>query len=137
MTGRKYTYGDILSNTINFNKALRKHLKLNKGDVVAFLLPNIPEYPIALIGTMKAGLVVTTLNPLYTPEEISRQLQDSSAKALVTLTLFWETATKSCNILKKKIPVITIKTKVIPNFTWYFEPITTILAIAIYTSRCN
>lgn len=51
----------------NFAGALRKKLKLEKGDVIAVLLPNIPEYPIVILGAVRAGIICTTVNPIYTP----------------------------------------------------------------------
>ena len=58
---------------------------LQKGDVVAINLPNIPEYIIAWLGTLKAGAVVSGLSPLLSSEEMAYQLRDSGAKVLVTL----------------------------------------------------
>ena len=58
---------------------------LKKGDVVGINLPNIPEYVIAWLGTLKAGCVVSGVSPLLSPEEMEYQLNDSKAKALVTL----------------------------------------------------
>lgn len=67
VTGRKYTYDEVRIKSRNLNRALRKKLKLAKGDVVAVLLPNVPEYPICLLGTHEGGMVATTINPIYTP----------------------------------------------------------------------
>lgn len=58
---------------------------LKKGDVVGINLPNIPEYVIAWLGTLKVGCVVSGVSPLLSPEEMQYQLNDSKAKALVTL----------------------------------------------------
>jgi long-chain acyl-CoA synthetase len=58
---------------------------LKKGDVVGINLPNIPEYVIAWLGTLKAGCVVSGVSPLLSTEEMEYQLKDSDAKALVTL----------------------------------------------------
>jgi long-chain acyl-CoA synthetase len=58
---------------------------LKKGDVVGINLPNIPEYVIAWLGTLKAGCVVSGVSPLLSPEEMQYQLNDSKAKGLVTL----------------------------------------------------
>jgi len=58
---------------------------LKKGDVVGINLPNIPEYVISWLGTLKAGCVVSGVSPLLSPEEMQYQLSDSKAKALVTL----------------------------------------------------
>ena len=52
---------------------------------MAFLLPNIPEFPIAFLGCAGAGLTVTTMNPTYKAEEIARQLENSGAQFIVTI----------------------------------------------------
>lgn len=65
-TGRKYTYSELRKKSNNFGKSLRKKLKLEEGDVVAVLLPNVPEYAIVILGILQAGLIITTLNPVYT-----------------------------------------------------------------------
>ena len=67
-----------------FGSALRR-LGAERGDVVAFLLPNIPEFPIAFLGCAGAGLTVTTMNPTYKAEEIARQLENSGAQFIVTI----------------------------------------------------
>lgn len=56
---------------------------LKPGDAFALMLPNILQYPIALFGAMKAGLVIVNMNPLYTPREIKHQLIDSKAKGII------------------------------------------------------
>ncbi|XP_966892.2 probable 4-coumarate--CoA ligase 1 [Tribolium castaneum] len=116
ITGRKYTYRDILKKSKNLAKALRKKLNLNEGDVVALLLPNVPEFPIAALGVLHAGLVVTTLNPVYTSEEIARQLTDSSAKAVITLIDLHEVASNSCKLLNKTLPILSIKSSQTQTF---------------------
>ncbi|XP_015834355.2 uncharacterized protein LOC655197 [Tribolium castaneum] len=128
-TGRKYTYEEIQTKSINLNRNLRKKLKLQKGDVVALLLPNSPEFIMATIGALKAGLVVTTLNPIYTPDEIARQLKDSSTKAIITFVDFYELAKASANLSQSPINILTIKTQqgqAIPqgalNFDEFTEP---------------
>ncbi|KAJ3657495.1 hypothetical protein Zmor_009291 [Zophobas morio] len=111
LTGRKYTYGDLLKKSMNLSRHLRKNLGFKEGDVVAILLPNIPEYPLVVLGVQHAGLVVTTLNPVYTPEEIHRQLEDSSAKGIITLVSSWQTASSSCRLLNKSLPILVIRTE--------------------------
>ena len=59
-----------------------------KGDRVAVMLPNVPQYPVAVAGILRAGLVVVNVNPLYTPRELEHQLKDSGAKAIVVLENF-------------------------------------------------
>ena len=64
---------------------------LKKGDRVAIMMPNVLQYPVALCGVLRAGLVVVNVNPLYTPRELEHQLKDSGAKAIVILENFART----------------------------------------------
>lgn len=61
---------------------------LRKGDRVALMMPNVLQYPVALFGVLRAGLVVVNTNPLYTPRELRHQLEDSGARAIVVLENF-------------------------------------------------
>jgi long-chain acyl-CoA synthetase len=63
-------------------------LGLVKGDRVALMMPNVPQYPIAVAAILRAGLVVVNVNPLYTPRELEHQLKDSGAKAIVIIENF-------------------------------------------------
>jgi long-chain acyl-CoA synthetase len=63
-------------------------LGLARGDRVAVMLPNVPQYPVAVAGILRAGLVVVNVNPLYTPRELEHQLKDSGAKAILILENF-------------------------------------------------
>jgi long-chain acyl-CoA synthetase len=69
-------------------------LGLEKGDRVAIMMPNVPQYPVAVAAVLRAGLVVVNVNPLYTPRELSHQLQDSGAKAIVIIENFAVTLQK-------------------------------------------
>lgn len=84
VSGRSYTYGELLAAVRRCATGLQSR-GLAGGDVVAILSPNVPEYPIAFHGACTAGIVNTTLNPLYTPEEINFQLRDSKARMLITV----------------------------------------------------
>lgn len=66
-------------------------LGLSKGARVAIMLPNIPQYPIALYGVLRAGYIVVSINPLYTPRELAAQLSDSGAEAILLLEHFGKT----------------------------------------------
>ncbi|MBT9595247.1 MAG: long-chain-fatty-acid--CoA ligase [Vitreoscilla sp.] len=68
--------------------AYLQSLGLARGDRVAVMLPNVPQYPVAVAGILRAGLVVVNVNPLYTPRELEHQLKDSGAKAIVILENF-------------------------------------------------
>jgi long-chain acyl-CoA synthetase len=63
-------------------------LGLTKGDRVALMMPNVPQYPVAVAAILRAGLVVVNVNPLYTPRELEHQLKDSGAKAIVIIENF-------------------------------------------------
>ena len=66
--------------------------RIEKGDVLAIYCPNIPEYAIAFHGAASAGGINTTINPLYTADELAFQLNDAQAKYLLTIPQFLEKA---------------------------------------------
>jgi acyl-CoA synthetase (AMP-forming)/AMP-acid ligase II len=66
LTGRKYTYAESRAIARRFAASLRK-AGFKHGDVLAVVLPNVPEYPLVMFGALEAGLVVTTVNPVFTP----------------------------------------------------------------------
>ncbi len=66
-------------------------LGLNKGDRVAIMMPNVPQYPITVAAILRAGYVVVNVNPLYTPRELEHQLKDSGARAIVIIENFANT----------------------------------------------
>ena len=68
---------------------------LVKGDRVAIMMPNVPQYPVVVAAVLRAGFVVVNVNPLYTPRELEHQLKDSGAKAIVIIENF-ATTLQSC-----------------------------------------
>src|ERR1035437_11122506 len=66
-------------------------LGLSKGDRVAIMMPNVPQYPVTVAAILRAGLVVVNVNPLYTPRELEHQLKDSGPKAIVIIENFANT----------------------------------------------
>ncbi|MEB0058594.1 MULTISPECIES: long-chain-fatty-acid--CoA ligase [unclassified Variovorax] len=73
------------------SKALAAYLQglgLVKGDRVAAMMPNCPQYPMAVAAILRAGLILVNVNPLYTPRELEHQLKDSGAKAIVIMENF-------------------------------------------------
>ncbi|WP_426391229.1 long-chain-fatty-acid--CoA ligase [Variovorax sp. R-27] len=66
-------------------------LGLAKGDRVAVMMPNCPQYPISVAGILRAGLILVNVNPLYTPRELEHQLKDSGAKAIIIMENFGTT----------------------------------------------
>lgn len=79
------TYAELDQLTGRFAAYLQQFTSLQPGDRIAIQLPNILQYPVAVFGAMRAGLVVVNTNPLYTPHELKHQMNDSGAKALVVL----------------------------------------------------
>jgi long-chain acyl-CoA synthetase len=86
--------------------AYLQSLGLARGDRVAVMLPNIPQYPIAVAGILRAGLVVVNVNPLYTPRELEHQLKDSGAKAIVILENFASTLQQVADAVPTKHVVL-------------------------------
>ncbi len=79
------------------SRALAAYLQtqgLDKGDRVAIMLPNVPQYPVAVAAVLRAGFVVVNVNPLYTPRELEHQLKDSGAKLIIMLENFATTLQK-------------------------------------------
>ena len=91
VTGRKLTFGQ-LSSAIRALAGGLSARGFGRGDVLAILAPNLPEYAVAFHGAAMAGGTVTTINPTYTAEEVSFQLKDSGASYLVTIGMFLDTA---------------------------------------------
>ncbi|HET9822868.1 MAG TPA: AMP-binding protein, partial [Burkholderiaceae bacterium] len=85
--GRAITFGRIDEMSRAFAAWLQSQ-GLARGDRVAVMLPNVPQYPVAVMGILRAGMVVVNVNPLYTPRELEHQLKDSGAKAIVILENF-------------------------------------------------
>ena len=84
-SGIKLTYAQLDVLTRNFASYFTNTLGLARGDRVAVMLPNLIQYPVAMFGILRAGMVVVNVNPLYTPRELEYQLQDSGARAIVLL----------------------------------------------------
>ncbi|MGD9584056.1 MAG: AMP-binding protein [Lysobacterales bacterium] len=92
-----YSMGKVLSHdqldrlSGQFAAYLVNELKLKKGDRVALMLPNVLQYPVAIFGVLRAGLVVVNTNPMYTARELRHQLHDSGASAILVLDNFAHT----------------------------------------------
>ncbi len=98
--GQVLTFRKLEERSRAFAAYLQNELKLKRGDRVALMMPNLLQYPIALFGILRAGLVVVNVNPLYTPRELEHQLQDSGATAIVVVSNFAQPWKKSCLTLK-------------------------------------
>ena len=85
------TYRELDELSYRFACYLQNTLGLTRGERVAIMLPNMLQYPVALFGIFRAGLVVVNINPLYTARELRHQLSDSGARCIVVLSNFANT----------------------------------------------
>ncbi|WP_042870667.1 long-chain-fatty-acid--CoA ligase FadD [Dickeya poaceiphila] len=92
--GEVMTFRQLEERSRAFAAYLQHQLKLKKGERVALMMPNLLQYPIALFGVLRAGLVVVNVNPLYTPRELEHQLKDCGASAIVIVSNFAHTLEK-------------------------------------------
>jgi long-chain acyl-CoA synthetase len=105
--GKTLTYGQV----DKYSKQLAGYLQsrgLEPGDRIAIMMPNLLQYPIALFGCLRAGLVVVNTNPLYTPREMEHQFTDSGVKAIILAENF------AAN-LEKILPKTNIKTIILTS----------------------
>lgn len=105
--GQSMTYADIAQKSDAFASYLQNHLGLKKGDVVAIMMPNCLQYPIAILGVLKAGCTVANVNPLYTARELQHQLSDSAAKAIIIIENFAHTLEKAISQTKLQYVITT------------------------------
>ena len=89
--GTAMTFRQLDEASRAFAAWLQKVARLERGDRVALMMPNLLQYPVALFGVLRAGMVVVNVNPLYTPRELEHQLRDSGAVAIVVLENFAHT----------------------------------------------
>ncbi|WGV21362.1 long-chain-fatty-acid--CoA ligase FadD2 [Pseudomonas putida] len=86
--GVTLNYAELERHSAAFAAWLQQHTDLNPGDRIAVQMPNVLQYPIAVFGALRAGLIVVNTNPLYTEREMRHQFKDSGARALVYLNMF-------------------------------------------------
>jgi long-chain acyl-CoA synthetase len=101
--GVSITYRELDQMSRDFAAYLQKVVGMKKGDRLAIMLPNLLQYPVALFGAQRAGVVVVNTNPLYTARELEHQLKDSGATAIVVLENFAHT-------LEEVLPRTPVKT---------------------------
>src|SRR4029078_5918374 len=100
--GKSISFKDVDQASAAFAAWLQAQA-LTKGDRVAVMLPNVPQYPVAIAAILRAGLVVVNVNPLYTPRELEHQLKDSGAKVIIVLENF-------ANVLQQVMATVPTKT---------------------------
>jgi len=105
--GAAITYGELEAKSRAFAAYLQSVLRLPRGARVALMLPNLLQYPIAMFGALRAGLIVVNCNPLYSPRELHHQLADSGAEAIVVLENFAAVAEKAIEGTAVRAVVVT------------------------------
>src|SRR5215510_7611978 len=81
--GQTLTYADTDRLSRDFGAYLQAKLGVKKADRIAVMLPNIPAFPLTMLGIMRAGAVQVNVNPLYTPRELQHQLNDAGVEIIV------------------------------------------------------
>jgi long-chain acyl-CoA synthetase len=105
--GKTLSYAQIDEQAQHFGAYLQSR-GLHPGDKIALMMPNMLQYPIALFGALRAGLVIVNTNPLYTPREMLHQFSDSGAKAIIIAENF-------ASNLEKILPETQISTVIITS----------------------
>ena len=113
--GKSITFKELDTQSNNFAAYLHSR-GLNPGDKIALMMPNLLQYPIALFGSLRAGLVVVNTNPLYTPREMCHQFTDSGVTAIVIADNF-------ASNLEQIIKDTSIKTIITTSIGEYLSPI--------------
>jgi long-chain acyl-CoA synthetase len=103
---KQITFGELDQLATHFASYLQHECQLKPGDRIAIQMPNILQFPVAMLGALKAGLILVNTNPLYTPREMEHQFKDSGAIAIVILANF-------AHHLEKIIGATAIKTVII------------------------
>jgi long-chain acyl-CoA synthetase len=113
--GKEITFGELDALSQQFRAYLQNHTSLQKGDRFAILCPNLLQYPIAIIGALRAGLILVGTNPLYTPREMEYQLKDSGAKGMMILANFLP-------VLKQVLPNLSLENLIVTEATDMLMP---------------
>lgn len=103
--GSEITYTELNQLTRGFAAYLQQ-LGLEKGARIAIMMPNLLQYPVALFAILRAGFIVVNTNPLYTPDEVIHQMNDSGAEAIIVLANFAKTVEKALPLMPKLKHVI-------------------------------
>lgn len=114
--GTHITFQKLAQLTHDFAAFLQQNLGCRKGDRFAIMLPNVLQYPIAFFGALQAGLIVTSINPLYTASELIRQVNDSGAETIIVLSNFAHT-------VQAALPSTCIKNVIVTELTDLFAPL--------------
>ena len=105
--GKSLTFAEVEKKSADFGAFLQAR-GLAKGARVAIMMPNVLQYPVTMMGVLRAGYTVVNVNPLYTPRELEHQLNDSGAEAIVILENF--AATLQAVVARTKIKHVVVAT---------------------------
>ncbi|MBU5690962.1 long-chain-fatty-acid--CoA ligase FadD [Vibrio cholerae] len=113
--GAVMTFRKLEERSRAFAAYLQNDLKLKKGDRVALMMPNLLQYPVALFGVLRAGMIAVNVNPLYTPRELEHQLNDADARAIVIVSNFANTLEQIVANTQVKHVVLTSLGQMLPR----------------------
>ncbi|UJP64115.1 AMP-binding protein [Mongoliitalea daihaiensis] len=105
--GKTITFSELDDLSKKFASYLQNDLNMKKGDRVAIQMPNCLQYPVALFGTLRAGMIVVNTNPLYTPPEMKHQFQDAGVEAIIIVANFASNLEKIRQELNAKHVIVT------------------------------
>ena len=114
--GVKVSFEAIKVHSEAFAAYIQHNTNLKKGDRLAIQMPNLLQYPVVLIGALRAGLTVVNVNPLYTPREMAHQFNDSGSKAVVILANFAANLQKVVHETKLETVIVTELGDMFPGF---------------------
>ncbi len=113
--GQVLTYAQVDEKARHFASFLQNQLELPRGERVAIMMPNLMQYPIAMLGILRAGCTVVNVNPLYTHDEFVVQMRDSEATTIVVLENFAHIVTDSIAETKIKHVIVAKISDVFPS----------------------
>jgi long-chain acyl-CoA synthetase len=113
--GSVMTFRKLEERSRAFAAYLQNELKLKKGDRVALMMPNLLQYPVALFGILRAGMIAVNVNPLYTPRELEHQLNDADVRAIVIVSNFANTLEQIVANTQVKHVVLTSLGQMLPR----------------------
>ena len=122
--GKTITYGELYELSGAFAAYLQQHTDLKPGDRIAVQLPNVLQYPVAVFGAIRAGLIVVNTNPLYTAREMEHQFNDSGAKALVCLA-------NMAHLAEKVVPKTAVKHVIVTEVADLLPPLKRLLVNSV------
>ncbi|MBD8709810.1 MULTISPECIES: long-chain-fatty-acid--CoA ligase FadD1 [unclassified Pseudomonas] len=122
--GKTLTYGEMYTLSGAFAAYLQQHTDLQPGDRIAVQLPNVLQYPVAVFGAIRAGLIVVNTNPLYTAREMEHQFNDSGAKALICLA-------NMAHLAEKVVPKTGVKHIIVTEVADLLPPLKRLLVNSV------